>query len=445
MNSSENPRRSDGWASLWAGDVEAAHRFVREHPDDPSAGAVLGVAHLLAGRPSEALTVLERELARDDHDDTLVLHRVRALVNLDRLDEARKTLSSLGDGETFARRVLIALVDAKQWAGKPADFRRVSEALAESETYLNGLLSTALPAIVGRSALHDAFSSREALSTLLEDLLARMAGNLGLPPTVAETTETVERRFVPLAVPETTRDAASAPLRSLASEGVTETFAAFDRVFARHPRSVHVRCYRGELHLWLGRWDDAWADFAWTDSIERTRWADIGRLAVLTLTGRLEEAGRLAVETEQRFPPIARGTLPVYRGALRRRTGALEGAIADLEHAVSMKPSRLGARIELCLALRSAGKDSSAHAARIVHEAAPLLIDVADARGADWRREPTVLLDDAVLEDALLAMRGNRSSSLVTWMDRAQHLRILQTPSGLAERAQRILSDRRGR
>jgi hypothetical protein len=138
---------------------------------------------------------------------------------------------------------------------------------------------------------------------------------------------------------------------------------------------------------------------------------------------------------------IPGGTLPVYRGALRRRTGDFAGAIADLSAALAAKPTRLGARIELCLALRAAGRDRdvATHAAVLLLEAAPLLIDAADAIGLDWIADPTRLTGSDAFEEALRAMRGNRSSGLVTWFDRAGTLRVLVPIAELSERARQMV------
>ncbi len=387
--------------------------------------------------------MLDRALA-GEADGNLTLHRIRALIHLGRLAEAEQALAQLGDGESLGRRLVSALRATREaGAANNADFARRVAGHAASETYLNGLFSMTLPALVGNDALAKAFQSPAALADLLEALLDRMAGNLGPSPTFAETLPTGEPRFVPVAVPATTREQATAVLHSLPYVGVEGVMGAFDAALERHPRSVHLRCYLGELHLWQGRYEDAWREFDSASAIEPARWADIGKLAVLALTGRTTEAARLATETEQRFSPIIGGTLPVYRGLLRRRMGALDEAIADFCTAFAAKSGRKGVRIELCLALRSAGRRSEAteHAGLVLQEVAPLLVDVADGRGVDWRRDPTRLLDDVILEDALRAMRGNRSSVFVTWVDRDGAFRVLESYRSLHERARAVLEE----
>jgi tetratricopeptide (TPR) repeat protein len=431
---------SAAWACAWAGDLEGARRLAEGSPGDPSAIGVLGVVHVLERRPEAAIPLLDRALAAGAGED-LVLHRARALLQLGRFEEARRALAKLVDGESFARRVLVALVSVRCGHYWPT-FRRWCRRVASSEVHLNGLFANELPALVGRAALDRACESPEALATLLEDVLDRLAGNLGLTTTVAEAAPGGGRRFVRVDLPPTTRAAAVDALHALRHVGAARAEAALDAVVARHPRSVHARCYRGELYLWLGRYGDAWREFAATRLVEAARWADVGMLAVLVLTGRVRRARLMALYAQHHFSPIPGGTLPVYRGALRRRTGELDGAVEDLSAALTAKPTRVGARIELCLALRAAGRRAEAteHAAQLARDAAPLLVDAAEARRLPWTKDPALLVGDEALEAALRAMRGNRSSSVVTWVDSAAEVRVLEPSTVLQQHARAALS-----
>ncbi len=369
-----------------------------------------------------------------------MLHRARALIHLERLEEARDALAALGDGESFARRVLVALVQLRSGHHWPT-FRVWCDRLSSSETHLNGLLANELPALLGRAAIDRAFASPEALAACLEGLLDRLAGNLGPSPTFAEVAPGGDRRFVRLALPPTTRAESVAALHALPHVGPAAVEAALTTLLARYPRSVHAHTYRGELYLWLGRYDEAWRALLAARRIEPARWADIGMLAVLVLTGCERAARLMALRAERDFPAIPGSTLPVYRGALRRQSGDLAGAVDDLQAALTAKPTRVGVRIELCLALRAAGERAPAveHAAQLARDAAALLVDAADALALDWRAEPALLVSDAVLEEALHAMRGNRSSAIVTWIDRGGALRILERRVTLQEDARRAL------
>jgi hypothetical protein len=83
---------------------------------------------------------------------------------------------------------------------------------------------------------------------------------------------------------------------------------------------------------------------------------------------------------------------------------------------------------------------ASEHAALLLRDAAPLLVDAADAIGLDWRTEPARLTRSEVLDEALRAMRGNRSSGLVTWIDRTRTLRVLTPLAELRTRAVQVLA-----
>ena len=431
---------SPAWARAWAGDLEGARRLVEGEGEGRSALGLRGVLDVLEGRPAEGIARLDRAIAAGGGEE-LVLHRIRALVRLGRIEEARVALLALVDRESLARRTLIALVHARGTDGT-AGFRASYERVSATESYLNGLFSNDLPDLVGRPALDRALESPETLAALLDGVLDRLAGNFGLAPTVAEQGPDGERRFVRLVLSPVTRTLAVEALNALRHVGVAGVEAAFAAIRARHPRSVHVHTYRGELLLWLGRYREAAREFFAARRIEPTRWADIGVLAALTLTGHNRRAYQMALLAEQSFAYIPGGTLPVYRGVLRRRSGDLAGAIEDLSTALDAKPTRVGVRIELCLALRATGRGSEAipHAADLAREAPALLVDAAEARGLDWRTEPALLFADEVFEEALRAMRGNRSSSIVTWIDRRGELRILEPRAALEQEARRALS-----
>jgi hypothetical protein len=341
-------------------------------------------------------------------DEDLALRRVRALIERGLLEEARAELAQLGDGDSLSRRLLVALVDARLDRRNAREFREWRAYAATSDSHLNGFYATELPALVGAEALARSFESARALADVLRSLDDEMVrGGLVAPPTA--------------------REQAVEALHALPRVGVAGTLRAIDELQSRHPRSVQARCYRGELFLWLGRWREAWHEFVSASRIEPARWAEIGKLAVLALTGHTARAIRQADLAVRSFTPLAGSTLPVYLGVLERRTGRLDEAVAHLDAAVETKPTRLGARVELCLALRSAGRgtEAVAHAATVVREAAAILVDSAEALGIDWRADRARLVGSDVFERSLHAMRGNRSSAVVSWFDRRGALRFL--------------------
>ncbi len=433
------------WERAWAGDLQGARTLAEAEPEGASSLGVLGAVAMLERRSLEAVALLDRALALHERlpaREELVLLRARALVHLGRLEEAKRTLAALVEGESFARRAMIALVSAR--AGQfpfPGPGRKN---LAARELLLNGFYVHELPAVVGAAEVQRALGCPRELGDRLERVLDRMAGNLGGSPTFAEVTARGEHRFVRFHLPVSTRSLAVDALDGVRRESPARVEAALTQLGARFPGSVHPRLYRGELHLWQGRYAEAGRDFLSARLRAPARWADIGLLAVLLFTGHLRCARLAAIHTERRHMPIPGGTLPVYRGVLRRRQGDLDGAVADLRDAVAAKPTRIGARMELVLALRATGSRAAAaeHMAVLVRDAAPLLVDAAGARGLPFHRDATILAADEVLEEALRAMRGNRSSSIVTWVDRSGELRVLPSPAALEREALQALAAR---
>ncbi len=434
---------SGAWALAWAGDLAGARRLAEQDGESRSTRGLLGAIATLERRPLEALGHLDAALAGEsatgeDSSEPLRLFRVRALVRLGRVDEAQQALGRLIDGESFARRAVHALASVRAGEGR-RDWGSWTRSVRASETYMNGFYAVELPAVVAASALDAAFASPEALADALERLLDRMAGNLGPVPTFAGVAPDGRPCHVPAPIPRSTRAMAVDAIDAVRSGLADVAEARLTELHALRPSSPHPFCYRGELRLWLGRYQDALGDFTCGKRLAAARWADIGIVASLFLLGDASAAHAAAITAEQEHRPIPGGTLPVYRGALRRRTGDLAGAIDDLSLAVESKPSRIGARIELVLALRASrqGREAAPHAGVLLADASPILVDVADALGLSFLRDPAVLVSDEVLEGALRALRGNRSSSIVTWFSGGE-LRVLPTRAAIAAEAARL-------
>jgi tetratricopeptide (TPR) repeat protein len=122
----------------------------------------------------------------------------------------------------------------------------------------------------------------------------------------------------------------------------------------------------------------------------------------------------------------------VYRGEAHRRLGQLERARADLERAIELTPTRVGAWVNLAL-VHDARGDPEAFAEVWTHlerTASGLLSSAAAALGVTLFRdpgdEPTQAERRAVLEQALRLMRGNRSTSCATFFSPDGRLRFVQ-------------------
>jgi tetratricopeptide (TPR) repeat protein len=217
--------------------------------------------------------------------------------------------------------------------------------------------------------------------------------------------------------------------------------------------------HRGELHLWVGRYDEARADLdAAIARCPQTRWAWYG-LACLDL---------IAGDPERALATCARGIRvmdntegPVaylYRGEAYRLLGRLAEARAQLLRSCTLHPTRLSAWINLALVHGAAG-DHSARLAVFRHlaQAAPHFVAEAAAELGDQVFEAAVLTAsnpgadvlDPLLRGMLAMMRGNRASGCVTYFTSRGRMRyVAQRPpgEGAAREAQaRILGELRRR
>jgi hypothetical protein len=115
-----------------------------------------------------------------------------------------------------------------------------------------------------------------------------------------------------------------------------------------------------------------------------------------------------------------------------RRRGDPARAIVELREAVTAKPGRIGAWINLALSLHAQGDDAEAQRifGDVVIRAPRLLWDAARALGrpALWPPPPAEL--EPLFETALAMMRGNRSSHTVTYFDPEGRLRVVRPIAG---------------
>lgn len=212
--------------------------------------------------------------------------------------------------------------------------------------------------------------------------------------------------------------------------------AALRRVAVAWPDAPEPWCYLGELYLYLGDYTAARRCFETAlQRYARTRWAFIGLGAVDLLEG--DPAG--ALERLARGVRVAGAEGPtawVYRGEALFRTGDLDAARAALEHAVALNPQRVGAWVDLALVHRARG-DREALApvlGRLERHAPGFLMDACACAGVPAWGEVVAAPGDsqeslvAVLEAMLRMLRGNRSSTCVTYFTAGGVLRAVPPP-----------------
>lgn len=204
--------------------------------------------------------------------------------------------------------------------------------------------------------------------------------------------------------------------------GPERVLERFDAVQARWPRSSMGVVHRGEVLLWMGRYDEAAAAFEESLRINRhTRWGWIGQLANESFRGDPERALRLGEEGVR----VMGGYGPshfVYRAEASWRLGRRGAAREDFAEALRIGPSRMGAR--LALTLLAAEEGDSALVARelpaLRRSCGPMLAAAAEERDAGpeavWGGEASAEALEPILRTAYDWMRGNRSSSCHTWV-----------------------------
>ncbi|HEY0301290.1 MAG TPA: hypothetical protein VGC36_08165, partial [Rhizomicrobium sp.] len=173
---------------------------------------------------------------------------------------------------------------------------------------------------------------------------------------------------------------------------------------------------------WLG--DSATARHWLTAAIEHTpttRWAYIGLALCEIIDGNdLGALTLLARGIERMDGTVGAAVYPVRAEALRR-LGRLADARADLALALETNRGRLASWINLAL-LEAAVGDAAAQSAAFLEvrrRAAGLIADAAQALGVDaWLDDdatPDVVMQRRLLEHALLMLRGNRGSGVITY------------------------------
>ena len=426
--------------------------------DDPTSLMVRGAALLAAGPPlyavgrsAEALLLLDAAILAQPQGGEARLWRAEARLRLG--DEA-------GALEDIDRGVLLSggyVLGARL-------MRYLLEVRAARRSTLGGVVTRVLeplaPLIPGRSArrinagileelgpgLRSLGLSGATLATLAErsgvervlpDVIVRLGGDRS--PRGPDSPRAQARRTLEL-------------IRSAPPAAVLARFAALNDALG--PSSMGV-VHQGELRLWMGDWAGAIADFG--EALRRnrhTRWGWIGQLGSEAVGGDPERAlavGARGVEVMGGYGP----SHYVYRAEALWRLDRHAEARADLEEAVGLNPTRIGAWLTLAVVTAEQGDgarltDVLEH---LVPRVAPMLSMAAQATGTPletiWRDDGSLGSDRAallpVLRAARVMMRGNRSSSCLTWFAPDGSLRLTHRPRPSGNDPSRTGSDVRRR
>lgn len=419
-----------GSVRLWSGEVEAARdlaeRALAVDPASAEAYRLRGGASALAGSYERARIDLDAALAKDPDEGEALIWRGEIKL---RAGDMKGALADIGRGVTasggfvLAARLLRLIASIKIGDQPPhltySIYEDVFESLLELFPDERGALES---------------GEREEMLILFERALAALSGNRSATPTALLRTSQNGRSgpaLVRLWAGAPPRHAARLALELIRAVPPAEALVELNAVIERHPASATPLCHRGELYLWLGEYKEARRDFERALDLERkTRWGYIGLGAVELCEG--DPAS--ALETLHRGVEEMGGTtgpsLFVYRGEAYRRLGKLDEALADLERSVAESPGRVGAWLNLALASAESGREARCGDVmeRLVSQAPGLLSDAAADLGVDIFEGPGLsarACERAVLERALEMMRGNRSSTCITYFSSRGLLRLV--------------------
>lgn len=406
---------------LWRNDIVAAEALVADLLDGPSpppdALIVRGARQLRAGDLAGAEADFSAAIAADGDNVTAWCWRAEVRLRAARpgeaLADAERATDLASVFDPFVVNLLRVLANIEH-EHVPHITPFVLEPLAEG---LARLCPGCEPAL-GRG------DPRE-IAALAWAALERLGGNRSTTPTMIEADGTLAR----LLVRPSPRWRGSWALAAIQTAGVDDARRRLDAVVADSPRSPIALCYRGELDLYLGEYASAGAFFRRAIAIDdTTRWAYIGSMAVALFT----EGPQAALALWERAEPLARSpgpTLFAYRGEAYRRAGLLDLALPELEHSVRTSPTRIGSWLNLALARHAAGSDTGMYAAldEIRRRAVGFVTDAAAELGVPVWSEAPLPSDAAVAlcEHMLGMLRGNRSSTYVSYFTRAGALRFV--------------------
>jgi len=412
--------------ALWTSDHPRAARFARAAlASGPSAPAarVLGAIAWLDGQRDEAVTQLERAVRLDSTDADAHAWLAEIAIAEHRSDDAHAAISraiAAGGGVVFAGQILRLRVKLEE--PRAVEWLFAPHLIAHQRAPLRALV----PEL---AAVLDGFD-RDGWRALLDTALQRMHGNRS---TVATYFYEGTLRLVPHI-----RDPRAESRRALERvrlEPAEKLLLELDEVRRSFPRSPLPLAHYGELLLWMGRLDEARTALDGALAIETgTRWAYIGLGAIDMLSGDPERA---LVTLEDGVRAMQNTTGPavyVHRGEALRRLGRLAEAKVDLVRAVELNPARLSGWINLALLhvangeleqARSLTAEVFARAPGLVSDAAREVSVELFGDGAPAELEPI----GRVLDHALAMLRGNRSSSCITYFTSEGALRFARNTS----------------
>lgn len=404
--------------SLWRGDYaganDRAERALADVAGDATALRCRGMARLMSGDVPSARADLDRAYALDPDCVEILIARAQLLA---------------AEGQHDAALTILSQVQARTGANLgPLDLLGASIRISRGEH--GGTAAAFVADFVDKLPVSRATLDRLGFTVSADDerpraVIDRWMALLHGNRTGKLTAYVPGRGFATVSDRESARVASILLQHMLQTRSVEEVLSRFEAVVAAFPDKPYPRCYRGELFIWLGRYEDARRDLLEALEIRAdTRWAHVGLGAVELFSGRPDEA----IAAFERGIERARGAGPTtfaYRGEAFRLAGDLPRASSDLRKTCAEWPNRVGSWINLAQVHGAMGDvGGQADIYRRLFDLAPgLMADACAECGIDWPMTSDREQQSAVLERARVMMRGNRSSTLGTWFTAKGDLR----------------------
>lgn len=406
--------------AIWRNQPEAARRLLERLPSSPAVRCLEGVAAVQEGRLQQAEEILRALLDTDVQAEAwswlaTTLRKQGRFAEAGRAADTANSMSTSFNLALWIERTLAAEYE-HVGARVPASVSRLDSLLkwiGLSSERLRAARMRRVAELENAWALYPLGLEPEQPASVLEPLIERLGGNHTSDLTIADGGKLSSYPLPP--DPGQLGVSIQLVLRTRGLEAVRALYRDLAPRANGHPR---FRLYQGEVELWMGAYEDAARIFrAILDEHPDVKWAWIGLGASTMLQGELGEAQKIWKKGLS-ITGCAGPTLYVYRGECYRRQGERDHARRDLELAVRQRPQRLGAWINLAL-LGGQGEILQQVEQECV-DRAPILMN--ELSGGTVAR----------LEGALQAMRGNRSSSRVTYhlWGRVWHFmtRVLDVP-----------------
>ena len=402
-----------GRMALWRGKTETArdwaNQALAQDPDHREGHFILGAAAVVDGQMEEAMKPLSKAI--DGTGPVTWLH-------LDAAWAFRSTsLRDMGEHKPAMQAGATAMYTAQDY-NVAAQVARITAAYyvfpqsgrmdprhSEIAEQVHGLAEDPSAQWDGR-----AHTFREGMAAVER----RLSGNRSSLSTWVDADGSLRQHHVP-PYPRNSGRMLQMQIRCRSPDAI---FADFDALRRAHPQDPTVLTYQGELRVWLGMHQDAEVNFLEAIDLDpRTTWAWIGLAASRLYRGQAEHALETLAEGVIRVQ-YEGPTVYVYRGEANPLLGRLDEAEPDLTRATRDKPQRLSAWINRTLCAESSGNPAPAQV---------LGAQLAQTNPSFWRDAAKAASSpDQTLATCLVLMRGNRSSTILTYLTKDDTLRLVR-------------------